>query len=161
MCPVAARLPGCASSTTALNAGAARAEAAQGAVHCHVGRPADTMVSPPVTKAARHITVRRPAVIRRHTHTEKGIISAARGAGPARHGRDIITPKAQQWRYVQYWAALLAAAEPHFLDMDSHRAHGIDQDHGRISEDLSLAYNGTLPGPPVGVPPTVRAPLEI
>jgi hypothetical protein len=32
--------------------------------HCHEGRPAVTTVSPPVTEAARHITVRRPAVLR-------------------------------------------------------------------------------------------------
>jgi hypothetical protein len=70
-CPEAASLPRYTSPTAALNARAARAKAAHGLSTDMSGRPADTTVSPPVTKAARHITVRRTAVLRRHTHGKR------------------------------------------------------------------------------------------
>ena len=69
------------------------------AVHCHAGRAADTTVSPPVTKAARHITVRRTVVLRRHTHGKgnHALLRVARGLrcikGEAMARRNIITPK--------------------------------------------------------------------
>jgi hypothetical protein len=77
-CPVAARLLRYTSPTTALNATAARAEAAYGLSAVMRAEPADTTVSPPVTEAARHITVRRPAVLRRHAHGKGNQLCCAR-----------------------------------------------------------------------------------